>query len=71
MKRLVIALILAMVLMMTVGTSVALAASPDAILVDPGEGVTILPDSDGIPDGPPDILVKTPHGAKPKDGVPR
>ena len=69
MKRIVIALILALMLMMTVGTSVALAgAPPDTILIDPGQSVTII--KGNVKDGPPDILVKTPHGPRPPDYVP-
>ena len=70
MKRLVITLILGLVLVLTLGSSVALAASPDYIFVDPGNKVIIVPDSDGIPDGPPDITIKTPQGARPPDHTP-
>ena len=72
MKRVVFALLLGLMLMMTVGTSVALAAgSPDAILIDPDnpeQRVIII--KDDVKDGPPDILIKTPNGARPPDGIP-
>ena len=71
-KRLVIALILALMLMMTVGTSVVLAAGPpDVIFIDPDnpeQRVIII--KDDAKDGPPDILVKTPNGARPPNDIP-
>ncbi len=73
MKRIVIALILALMLMMTVGTSVALATgSPDTILIDPNSNPDqiVLIIEDDVKDGPPDILVKTPHGPRPPDDCP-
>ena len=71
MKRIIIALKLVLILTLLLGTSV-LAAAPDAILIDPDnpdKRVTIIKDNDK--DGPPDILIKTPHGAKPKSGIPK
>ena len=70
MKRLVIALILGLVLVLTLGSSVALAASPDHIYVSPGSGAIVVPDSDGINDGPPDITIKTRQGSRPPDHAP-
>ena len=73
MKRLIIALILGLVLSMLLGTSVASAgAPPDIILVDPDnhEPQTPLIIKDDVKDGPPDILIKTPNGARPPGGIP-
>jgi len=72
-KRLLLAVLLGLILMMTVGTSIVSAgAPPDAILVDPDNHSPQTPViiKDNIKDGPPDILIKTPHGPKPKDDIP-
>lgn len=73
MRRIAIALLLGLVLSMLLGTSVVSAgAPPDAILIDPDNpDHRVVITKDDVKDGVPDILIKTPHGPKPKDGVPR
>ena len=70
MKRFLIAVLIGLILVLTVGTSMALAASPDGIYIAPGNDVMIIPDSDGISDGPPDIVIKTKAGPRPPNHAP-
>jgi len=66
MKRIIIALLLAIVLMMTVGTSVVLAnGTPNTIHIVPDRGnpavvFNELPDNGSSP--PPVIVIETPQG---------
>jgi len=72
MKRLLVALILALALMLTIGASIASArGAPGAILVAPGPGgdVVIIPPEEGDT-APPDILIKTPNGPRPREHIP-
>ena len=64
-----ICVVIAFILTVLLAPSAVLASGPpDSILVDPGKGVEFTNGEFNI--GPPDLLIKTPNGPRPPEGIP-